>query len=200
MPILIEPGYNGSVPDPAYVRIDGTDLQISRLSILENKAEGAISICMDGAVLLDTIPYDLFEIEILGAVVPIADYDNLLATLHALHVYNYPGNAVRKLRSAAGNNAQLIKVGSTMLYSVLAFNPKGADAYLKLFDMTGTPDPAIDTPVMTFDTRLLPAAPLTFGTAVHFRSGLAIAVVADGDDGDNTSVSAGDVIVTLIYE
>jgi hypothetical protein len=198
--ILLEPGYNGSVPDAAYIRIDGLDYKISELTIIEDKPNQLISISRYNINLYDLISYDLFSTDTGGSLTPVASYDDLLDALRALNTYSDPGVKARKLRSTASTNVHLVKVGPTLLHAVLAMNAGGASAYLKLFDVSNTPDPATETPVITLDTRLLPAGPLTFGANVNFRKGLAIAVVAGADDGDNTPVGLGDVILTLLYE
>lgn len=197
--VLLQQGYSGSVLDPAYIRLSGTDYKISELQIVQYPADGLITLLLNGAVLFEQLSYDLFTIDDTDYT-PLSSYQVLIETLATLNLYQYPGVKAKKLRSLSGINTHMIKPGATSLYSIIALNGTGNNAFLKIYDMDGTPDVLTDIPVMTFDTRLLPAAPLTFGTAVSFQKGLALAITGASDDNDNTPVAAGDVIVTMIYE
>jgi len=197
--ILLQPGYNGSVPDPSFLRIDNVDYALRYLGIAEDADNNKLALTYKGSMLIYPLSYDQYTIDD-TAYTPLASYDDLLDALRALNAYYDPGVKTKKLRSAAGTNAHVIKVGGAKLYSILVMNATGANAYLKLFDSSGAPAPATDTPLITLDTKLLPAGPLTFGAVVNFRKGLAIAITAVADDGDDTPVGAGDLILSLFYE
>lgn len=197
--ILLQPGYNGSVPDPAFLRIDGIDFALRFLGIVDNAEDEKLGITYKGSMIVYPLGYDQFTTDDIGYT-PMASYDDLLDALRDLNAFTDPGVKARKLRSVAGVNAHLVKPGPVQLFSLLVMNVAGTNAYLKLFDISGIPDPAIDTPLITLDTKLLPAGPLTFGTTVNFRKGLAIAIVAGADDGDSTPVGAGDLLLSLFYQ
>lgn len=197
--ILLKPGYKGADLDAGYIRIDGADYRIADLDIVEDRKNGMLGINRFGAQLYIPMGYDQYTTDDTG-LTPIASYDALLEALNGLNAYYFGGVNAKKVLSAATTNALLIKPGPTRLHSIMALNPAGAEAYLKIFDIGDTPDPSSDTPVMTFDTKLLPAGPVTFGAAVDFHNGLAIAITAVAADGDATAVGAGDVMVTLVWE
>lgn len=197
--ILLEPGYNGSALDAGYIRIDGADYRISELSIVEDRSNGKLGINRFDTVLYVKQGYAQFTTDD-TLLTPMASYDALLEALNGLNAYYFGGVNATKVLAAASTNALLIKPGPTKLHSIMALNPAGADAYLKIYDLGDTPVPGTDTPVMTFDTKLLPAGPVTFGAAVDFHNGLAMAITAVADDSDNTAVGAGDVMVTVVWE
>lgn len=197
--VLLEPGYNGTVPDEGYIRIAGVNYRISELEIGEDREHAKISIYRFGKPLYLHYSYALFTTDSVSEM-PLTSYEALLAALNSLNAFYYGGVNATKVRATAGTNAGLIKVGVTKLYSILALNPAAVAAYLKLFDMNTTPVAGTDIPLMTFDTRLLPAGPVSFGIAVDLHHGLAMTITAGADDGDHTAVAAGDVMVTLVWE
>jgi hypothetical protein len=82
------------------------------------------------------------------------------------------------------------------VHGIHAYNTTAAVIYLKLFNQVAAPDPAANTPVMTF--AIPPNGSLdidTMGSYGHyFTTGIGICLVTGAADLDNTAVAAGAVV------
>ncbi len=116
-------------------------------------------------------------------------------------------NKYFNLVTVAGNNATNIQDGDTRVLSITAGNTNAAARYLKFYNTVNIPNPATDTPVLTF---IIPGGSAGAGTNIpvpsggdqlgfEFSLGLSIAVVAGISGNDNTSVLATDVVVNIVY-
>lgn len=103
-----------------------------------------------------------------------------------------------KLVSANSANATNVKDERARLYMAHGLNKNATAAYLKFYNKATAPDQN-DTPVLVV---MLPQnAPQTFAVdlGVLFDTGLGFRIVTGSGDSDNTSVGAGDVVVSLAY-
>src|ERR1700761_636837 len=116
--ILLENGGGSGSINLSDIKIDGVDYTISGLLIELQETDETISISHNGAMLYYQQHYSNFTTD--GtSYTPIASFNDLLIALNSLYAYNVPGVKARKLRSAAGNNAHVAKVGATLLHSIL---------------------------------------------------------------------------------
>lgn len=100
--------------------------------------------------------------------------------------------------SAATNNAASIKATQGTVHSITAFNTTATVRYLKLFNTTTAPNPAVLAQV---DLIALPAGLTTFvfGPQGEFLSvGIGFAIVANPADLDNTAIAAGDITACVV--
>jgi hypothetical protein len=96
--------------------------------------------------------------------------------------------------SGATNNAFNIKASVGSVYFVIAYNTSTTVAYLKLYNKTTTPSPAVDTPVVSLPIPPGGGIALDLGLAMSlFPNGLGMAIVKGAADNDNTAVAAGDI-------
>ena len=100
--------------------------------------------------------------------------------------------------SAASNNAAVVKAAAGTVQSISAFNTQATTRYLKLFNTTTTPNPAV---LAQYDLVALPtgATIVQLGsTGEFFATGIGVAIVANPADLDNTSIAAGDITALSI--
>ena len=111
------------------------------------------------------------------------------------------GYIPKSIVSAASNNAQVIKAGPGVVGTCTAFNVSASANYLKFYDKKTSPDPTSDVPVFVVP---MPGnangagAVIPFGNAI-FVNGISIAIVNGIAADDNTSVGAGDCVVSIEY-
>lgn len=106
-----------------------------------------------------------------------------------------PRLAYKLPSSLATNNAVNVKsTGPGTVHAISGFNASAAVKWLKMFDTTTAPNPAVlaqfyyfPLPVGFFSFTLP-----TFG--MYFPTGISIAIVANPADLDNTAVAAGDIL------
>lgn len=105
-----------------------------------------------------------------------------------------------RLVSAATTNDTLVKSGRTSVKSIRAINVTEANIYLKVYDLASAPTSS-DTPVMTV---LLPpqSEDIQFEVEAGFGlwRGLGLRLTANVGDADETAISAGDVIINILYK
>lgn len=105
--------------------------------------------------------------------------------------------------SLATNNASLIKNSPARLTTIVALSSGATPRYLKIYDKETQPDPAVDTPVMTF---IIPANAagaglvVNFGKPVKFSNGLGMAIVAGIGDTNNVAITADECVVNIGYQ
>ncbi len=121
----------------------------------------------------------------------------------ALKITPYGGASLTgKLITAASTNASNISTTSTILYDFQAYNNSATIAYLKFYNVVGTPVCNTDVPVTTI---IIPASTNGAGTNVVYFSGksfglgLGICVTGGIADNDNTPVAANTVVVNFNY-
>lgn len=105
-------------------------------------------------------------------------------------------NNYRIPSSAATNNAALIAAGPHQVYFVIAYNTSTSLRFMKLYNRaSGVPNPATDTPVVSLPIPPGGGIALDLNIAIGlFPLGLAIALVQNAADNDNTAVAAGDIV------
>ncbi len=103
--------------------------------------------------------------------------------------------------SVSGNNAQVIKAAPGVLGVCCALNVNASPRYIKIYDASGTPTPSSMTPIFVVS---LPGNTSGAGSNVPFSNllfgnGIAFAIVSGIAANDNTSVGAGDCVVSFEY-
>lgn len=101
-----------------------------------------------------------------------------------------------KAASAANNNAELMTTGQNAVVQVRAFNTTAAVIYLKLYNLTRSPNPAADPPRSVI--ALAPGANAVDMCGRLFPVGVAFALVTGAADTDNTPVTAGAITALSI--
>ncbi len=136
-----------------------------------------------------------------GAADGVTRFATLLGLLSAgaSNMYTLP-------QSAANNNATNIKATAGTVASLQVYNFAAYPIFLKLYDKTGTPNPATDTPVKTIPVPANSTATngagevLNFGPGgLKFTSGIGFAIVKGQAVNDNTAVAANDATFNLDY-
>lgn len=111
--------------------------------------------------------------------------------------------ASKKLRinSVASNNLQMVQQNGATIKGLVAVNTNAAARSIKFYDQTDAPTVGTSVPVLTV---YLPAtattAPAFPYDGFYCKSTLWVAIVTGVADSDNTSVGAGDVLVTIGYD
>lgn len=107
------------------------------------------------------------------------------------------------LVSAGSNNATSLKGSAGQLYMVAGFNLNAAPAYLKFYNVSGTPNPASDTVVHAY---MIPGNTagaglvLNIDKGIAFSAGIGYAIVTGIGDTNNTGVAANEVVVDFGYK
>lgn len=96
---------------------------------------------------------------------------------------------VYKASSTANNNAELLAGAPYAVVQVRAFNTTAAVIYLKLYNLTRSPDPATD--LARTVVALAPGANVIDTGGRLFPAGVAFALVTGAADNNNTPVTAG---------
>lgn len=107
----------------------------------------------------------------------------------------------RRIATADVNSVSL-KGSAGTIAGGYVFNTSAATKYLKLYNKATAPTVGTDTPIMTLpiapSTGLLLAAAFdNFG--LWFSTGIGYAITGAAADADATALTAGDVILNLIY-
>lgn len=107
--------------------------------------------------------------------------------------------------TAASNNATSVKTTPGQLGGINFSNTNAATRYVKFYDKASTPSPATDAvkwPVTVPGGSLSAPSVVLWNNAegIAFSTGIAYAVVANMSDTDNTSVTAGDMSVDILYK
>jgi hypothetical protein len=106
------------------------------------------------------------------------------------------------LVSSANNNATLVRATTCWLYAVWATNVNAAIRFLKFYDLNVVPDPAVHLPSFVCG---IPGAVAGAGGSIAlpvglvFFTGLALAIVTGSADTNNTSVAAGEIVISIGY-
>lgn len=121
------------------------------------------------------------------------------ATLAAIQTLLQRGKTqteIYKAASTADNNAELLAGAAYYLTQVRAVNTTGAVIYLKLYDKTASPNPAVDTARTVI--ALTPGNNVIDTAGRHFPTGVAMALVTGAAADDNTAVTAGAIVALTI--
>jgi hypothetical protein len=110
------------------------------------------------------------------------------------------GVSMSHLLAAASNNATAVKASAGQLYGACLYNNAGYPVYLKFYNKATAPAPATDTIVYEMPAQAGTERCFQTEEGVAFSTGLALALVKNISDTDNTSVAANDATVDLIYK
>lgn len=105
---------------------------------------------------------------------------------------------------ANSNNATVVKASPGNLYNIQVFNLTGTLFYLKFYNKTTSPAPATDSALLV-KVIVVPAnssgagVAIDFSTPIFFSTGIALAVVANVSNTDNTSVPSNAGVVNYGY-
>jgi hypothetical protein len=102
--------------------------------------------------------------------------------------------------AAGTNNAANIKAAAGQVYGIKAFNVAAYPVFIKLYNVVGVPNPAVDTPVRTIGVQAGLRADDQILKGLAFALGIGIAIVKGIGDGDNTAVVASDCVVDVDYK
>lgn len=108
------------------------------------------------------------------------------------HIQTY-----RNLSLGTGSNS--VKQGETQLFGILGFNSGSAENYVKIYNVSGTVDPNVHTPVLTFPIAAASNIGEQFIYGIPLNSGLnvrASTLIADTASGNPATNS---VVVNLLY-
>lgn len=112
-------------------------------------------------------------------------------------------NAVtRRLSPPAGNSATLVKASPGWVFHINGYNIAAALRYLKLYNKDSLPTVGTDTPFLTL--ALAPSSAFKFDfpstNGLYFSTGIGYGMVTGVLDGDNTSITAGDILaLNIVY-
>lgn len=98
--------------------------------------------------------------------------------------------------STANNNAELIGTGQNALVQVRAFNTTASVIYLKLYNLTRSPDPTTDLARTVL--ALAPGANVIDTKGRLFPVGISFALVTGAGNTNNTPVTAGAITAMTI--
>lgn len=105
-------------------------------------------------------------------------------------------------KSTNTTNAVVIKGTPGQIYSILVSNKNAAQVFLKLYNQTGTPNLAVDVPLLTIPIPGNTAGvlvPVNFPTGLAFSTGIAMALTGAIGDTDATNVVANEQVVIAGY-
>lgn len=101
--------------------------------------------------------------------------------------------------SGASTNAASVKGSAGLVTGYYLVNTAATFRYVKLFNVSGSPNVGGDTPRCVYGIPPTSAANMVFTLPVAFETGIGIAIVSGIQDSDATAVAANDVSVTLHY-
>lgn len=112
------------------------------------------------------------------------------------------GASVTRFLSAASNNATVVKASAGRVLAISVNNVNASARYLKLYDKATTPAPATDNALLKLVIPLAAtsAVHLAFPGGVKFANGIGFALVTGISDTDNTSVSASEHVVNVVFD
>lgn len=121
-------------------------------------------------------------------ITPVADYGQ--------------GASVSRVVSGASNNATVVKASAGRVLAISVNNVNASARYLKLYDKATTPAPATDNALLKLVIPLAAtsAVHLAFPGGVKFANGIGFALVTGISDTDNTSVSASEHVVNVVFD
>ena len=105
-------------------------------------------------------------------------------------------------KSTNTTNAVVIKGTPGQIYSILVSNKNAAQVFLKLYNQTGTPNLAVDVPLLTIPIPGNTAGvlvPINFPAGLAFSSGIAMALTGAIGDSDTTAVTANEQVIIVGY-
>jgi hypothetical protein len=107
---------------------------------------------------------------------------------------------LHRLVGAGTTNATSVKASQGNLYTAIIANTSAAIKYVKFYNKASAPTVGTDTPVITIG--IPPTSTYNFesvGTPWPFSTGIAYATTVLSADADTTAITAGDIIVSLVY-
>lgn len=108
------------------------------------------------------------------------------------------GVLVSRLINVASDNATVVKASAGQIYGWYLFNASTVTRYFKLYNKAATPSSS-DTPLMTIPIPAGAAANVFFTHGIACTNGIGFRIVTGMGDSDNTSPSANQVVVNLLY-
>ena len=100
--------------------------------------------------------------------------------------------------SDASNNALVVKAQRGYIGYVSALNINAAVRYLHVFDQPDTPQPTLDTPVLTLPIPAAGQALLSIGDGMQFLRGIAIMITTtNGPTPASGPVAANEITVNI---
>lgn len=110
------------------------------------------------------------------------------------------GATIYHVVSAGSNNAVQIKGSVGQVYGWSVFNLAGYPIYVKLLNVTGTPDPTSQAVVKTIGVQAGLSVEGSIAAGLPFSTGIGIVIVKDIADNGNTAVVASDCVVEIYYK
>jgi len=109
------------------------------------------------------------------------------------------GASVYRLISAATNNANNIKASAGQIYGWYFSNENNAFRYLKFYNKATSPTVGTDTPFLTLPIPGKSAGHVAWPFGIAMGTGISVAIVSGQADNNNGSISAGDVVIDVLY-
>lgn len=107
------------------------------------------------------------------------------------------------LVSAASNNATSLKASQGVVTMLYAYNRSSSEKYVKLYNKATAPAPASDSGLLLASIPVPPSGGVVLpidASGLQFGTGIGFAIVGSYEVSDNTSVAAGDVILSMGYK
>lgn len=105
-----------------------------------------------------------------------------------------------KVDALASNNAALIQAGPTGIVTVFANNAAASARYVRFFDKATAPTVGTDVPVAVITLPASTSKEIPLKYDLEFTLGLGVAITGAAPYNDNTSVSAHDVQLFVVYD
>lgn len=102
--------------------------------------------------------------------------------------------------AAATTNATSVKASAGQVGGWYIHNNAASVRYVKLYNKASAPTVGTDTPVLVIPIPAGAAANVEFANGIAFSTGIALAIVTGQANSDATAVTAGDVVVNLLYK
>lgn len=110
------------------------------------------------------------------------------------------GTAPYRLIAAGTTNGANIKASPGVLYGWIIQNVAASVRYVKLYDRATAPTVGTHTPFLTIPLAATSVSVVTLDNyPITFSSGLGIGTTNLVADSDTTAVTAGDLIINLLY-
>ena len=110
------------------------------------------------------------------------------------------GGTIHRLIAAGTTNATSVKATAGRIHFLRIANTTANVRYLKLYNKASAPTVGTDTPVMTFYLPVNTVMNIIDNDiGIYLNTGIAYALTTGQADNDTNAVTAGDVIVNMIY-
>lgn len=127
---------------------------------------------------------------------------NPLSTAPTVSATSGPSFSKHKLIALNTTNPNLVKAGAARLIGGQIYNVSAAIKFFKLYDKATAPTIGTDTPILTIPIPAASSIPLEGIMTIYglaFTLGLGYGLTGAAADADTTALTAGDVIVNLLY-